>query len=137
MRYPCTVFCLRASPPGAVYRKDTPLFESGTCTTLTATVHWTKMTSNASPSATPSSRVRVTGTKPLSRRTRRSWLTCGTKSLSWLTLIRTEKSQHKSSLRESSLHAKENLTQNYPPLSNFSLTRHLELLMLTVTVQLV
>ena len=45
---------------------------------------------------------------------------------------RTEKSQHQSSLRESSLHAKENLTQNYPPLSNFSLTRHLELLMLTV-----
>merc|ERR1712107_754848 len=29
--------------------------------------------------------------KLLSRRTRRSWLTCGTRSLSWLTSTRTEK----------------------------------------------
>merc|ERR1711956_173989 len=62
---------------------------SGTCTTLTETVLWTKAILNAWPSATPSSRARVTGMRLLSKRTKRSWLTCGTKLLSWLTSTRT------------------------------------------------
>merc|ERR1711997_429044 len=41
--------------------------------------------------ATPSSRARVTGTRPPSKRTRRSWLTCGMKSLSWPISTRTVK----------------------------------------------
>jgi len=45
---------------------------SGTCTTLTTTVSWTRMTSNVWLSATPSSRAKATGTRPPSRRTRRS-----------------------------------------------------------------
>merc|ERR1711956_199167 len=49
---------------------------SGTCTTLTETVLWTKAILNAWPSATPSSRARVTGMRLLSKRTKRSWLTC-------------------------------------------------------------
>merc|ERR1739844_438018 len=62
---------------------------SGTCTTLTETVPWTKAILNAWPSATPSSRARVTGMRLLSKRTKRSWLTCGTKLLIWLTSTRT------------------------------------------------
>merc|ERR1711935_82770 len=50
---------------------------SGTCTTLTETVPWTKAILNAWLSATPSSRARVTGMRLLSKRTKRSWLTCG------------------------------------------------------------
>merc|ERR1711997_451018 len=64
---------------------------SGTCTTSTTTVSWIKTTSNAWPFATPSSKAKVTGTKPHSRRTRRSWLTCGTRLPSWLTSTRTTK----------------------------------------------
>merc|ERR1711971_1548234 len=48
---------------------------SGTCTTLTETVPWTNLILNAWPSATPSSRARVTGMRLLSKRTKRSWLT--------------------------------------------------------------
>merc|ERR1711862_451537 len=65
---------------------------SGTCTTLTAMVHWTRTTSNAWPFVTPSLKARASGMRPLSRRTKRSWLTCGTRSLSWLILTRTMKS---------------------------------------------
>merc|ERR1712172_131215 len=54
---------------------------SGTCTTLTETVPWTKAILNAWQSVTPSSRARVTGMRLLSKRTKRSWLTCGTKLL--------------------------------------------------------
>merc|ERR1711971_969346 len=52
---------------------------SGTCTTLTETVPWTNLILNAWQSATPSSRARVTGMRLLSKRTKRSWLTRGTK----------------------------------------------------------
>merc|ERR1711963_543468 len=62
---------------------------SGTCTTLMVTVPWTRTTLSVWPFATPSSKARETSIKPLSRRTRRSWLTCGTRSLSWLTSTRT------------------------------------------------
>merc|ERR1711963_474771 len=48
---------------------------SGTRTTLMATVPWTRTTLSVWPFATPSSRARETSIKPLSRRTRRSWLT--------------------------------------------------------------
>merc|ERR1712029_743960 len=48
---------------------------SGTCTTSTAMVLWTKTILNAWLFATPSSRARVTGTRLPSKRTRRSWLT--------------------------------------------------------------
>merc|ERR1711862_778945 len=65
---------------------------SGTCTTLTAMVHWTRTTSNAWPFVTPSLKARASGMRPLPRRTKRSWLTCGTRSLSWLILTRTMKS---------------------------------------------
>merc|ERR1712179_420790 len=68
---------------------------SGTCTTSTAMVLWTKTTLNVWLFATPSSRARVTGTRLPSKRTRRSWLTCGTKLLSWLISIRTVKSVQK------------------------------------------
>merc|ERR1712193_389712 len=71
---------------------------SGTCTTSTAMVLWTKTILNAWLFATLSLRARVTGTKLLSKRTRRSWLTCGTKLLSWLTLIRTVRLTQKNSL---------------------------------------
>merc|ERR1711997_1170499 len=71
---------------------------SGTCTTLTAMVLWTKTILNVWPFATPSSRERVIGTRLPSKRTRKSWLTCGTKSLSWLISIRTVKLTHKNSL---------------------------------------
>merc|ERR1712018_747147 len=64
-----------------------------------------KNASNAWPFATPSLRAKVTGMRPLSRRTRRSWLTCGTRSPSWLILTRITKSQPKSSKKESSFHA--------------------------------
>merc|ERR1739844_231137 len=67
---------------------------SGTCTTLMATVLWTKTILNVWPFATPSSRERVIGTRLPSKRTRKSWLTCGTKSLSWLISIRTVKLTH-------------------------------------------
>merc|ERR1711971_625106 len=110
---------------------------SGTCTTLTETVPWTKAILNAWQSATPSSRARVTGMRLLSKRTRRSWLTCGTKLLTWLTSTRTAKSHQKSFSRELIVHAKENLSMNYQMLSNFSLTHRSERLTLTVTVPLV
>merc|ERR1712179_311571 len=71
---------------------------SGTCTTLMATVLWTKTILNVWPFATPSSRERVTGTRLPSKRTRKSWLTCGTKSLSWLISIRTVKLTQENSL---------------------------------------
>merc|ERR1739844_154311 len=74
---------------------------SGTCTTLTETVPWTKAILNAWPSATPSSRARVTGMRLLSKRTKRSWLTCGTKLLSWLTSTRTARLTEKNSLMQS------------------------------------
>merc|ERR1711934_830915 len=70
---------------------------SGTCTTLTETVPWTNLILNAWPSATPSSRARVTGMRLLSKRTKRSWLTCGTKLLSWLTSTRTARLTEKNS----------------------------------------
>merc|ERR1712110_969172 len=71
---------------------------SGTCTTSTAMVLWTKTILNAWLFVTPSSRVRVTGKRLPSKRTRRSWQTCGTKLLSWLTSIRTVKLTQKNSL---------------------------------------
>merc|ERR1712029_1132239 len=46
---------------------------SGTCTTSTAMVLWTKTILNAWLFATPSSRARVTGTRLPSKRTRKSW----------------------------------------------------------------
>merc|ERR1712117_970606 len=73
---------------------------SGTCTTSTAMVLWTKMILNAWLFATPSSRARVTGTRLPSKRTRRSWLTCGTKLLSWLTSIRTVKLTQKNCMNK-------------------------------------
>merc|ERR1712062_588205 len=54
------------------------------------------MGSNAWPFVTPSLKARASGMRPLSRRTKRSWLTCGTRSLSWLILTRITKSQPKS-----------------------------------------
>merc|ERR1711963_1183055 len=72
---------------------------SGTRTTLMATVPWTRTTLSVWPFATPSSRARETSIKPLSRRTRRSWLTCGTRSLSWLTSTRMEKFLQMNSLK--------------------------------------
>merc|ERR1712004_848012 len=109
---------------------------SGTCTTLTAMVHWTRTTSNAWPFATPSLKARASGMRPLSRRTKRSWLTCGTRSLSWLILTRITKSQPKSSKRESRFLVKEKASQICQMLSDFSLTLNSEPLTLTVTVPL-
>merc|ERR1711971_1428589 len=74
---------------------------SGTCTTLTETVPWTKAILNAWPSATPSSRARVTGMRLLSKSTKRSWLTCGTKLQSWLTSTRTARLTEQNSLLQS------------------------------------
>merc|ERR1712088_1222812 len=74
---------------------------SGICTTLMATVLWTKTILNVWPFVTPSSRERVTGTRLPSKRTRKSWLTCGTKLLSWLISIRTVKLTEKNSLPQS------------------------------------
>merc|ERR1711956_184483 len=73
---------------------------SGTCTTLTETVLWTKAILNAWPSATPSSRARVTGMRLLSKRTKRSWLICGTKLLSWLTSTRTARLTEKNCMNK-------------------------------------
>merc|ERR1711948_172161 len=88
---------------------------SGTCTTSTAMVLWTKTILNAWLFATLSSRARVTGTRLPSKRTRRSWLTCGTKLLSWLTSIRTVKLTQKNLLPLS----KKNLYQLvWPPRSH-------------------
>merc|ERR1712004_539176 len=109
---------------------------SGTCTTLTAMVHWTRTTSNAWPFVTPSLKARASGMRPLSRRTKRSWLTCGTGSLSWLILTRITKSQPKSSKRESRFLVKEKASQICQMLSDFSLTLNSEPLTLTVTVPL-
>merc|ERR1711974_110242 len=100
---------------------------SGTCTTSMATVLWTRTILNVWPFVTPSSRARVTGTRLPSKRTRRSWLTCGTKLLSWLISIRTMKSQLKSSQRESSFHAKEKPLPISLQLLNFSLKLSSEL----------
>merc|ERR1711879_620341 len=110
---------------------------SGTCTTLTTMVSWTRTTSNVWPFATPSSKAKVTGMRPLSRRTKRSWLTCGTRSPSWLTSTRMAKSKLMSSKKESSFHAREKITLIFPMLSNISLTLNSEPLTLTVTVPLV
>merc|ERR1711976_643750 len=95
---------------------------SGTCTTLMATVPWTRTTLSVWPFATPSSRARETSIKPLSRRTRRSWLTCGTRSLSWLTSTRMERFQVRSSKRALKNQQKANHLPIYLLLSNFSLT---------------
>merc|ERR1711974_217412 len=110
---------------------------SGTCTTSMATVLWTRTILNVWPFVIPSSRARVTGTRLPSKRTRRSWLTCGTKLLSWLISIRTVKLTQKNSQRESSFHAKEKPLPIFLQLSNFSLTLSSEPLMLTVMAQLV
>merc|ERR1712080_143262 len=91
---------------------------SGTCTTLTTMVSWTRTTSNAWPFATPSSKAKVNGMRPLSRRTRRSWLICGTRSQSWLISTRMAKSRLMSSKKESSFHAREKTTLIFPMLSN-------------------
>merc|ERR1711879_128053 len=110
---------------------------SGTCTTLTTMVSWTRTTSNVWPFETPSSKAKVTGMRQLSRRTKRSWLTCGTRSPSWLTSTRMAKSKLMSSKKESSFHAREKITLIFPMLSNISLTLNSEPLTLTVTVPLV
>merc|ERR1712012_333281 len=109
---------------------------SGTCTTSTATVPWTRTTLSVRPFATPSLRARVTLIKPLSRRTRRSWLTCGTRSLSWLTSTRMEKFPQTNSLKESMLLVKAKILQACHLHSNFSLMLNSERLMLTVTALL-
>merc|ERR1712012_1070473 len=109
---------------------------SGTCTTLMATVPWTRTTLSVWPFATPSSRARETSIKPLSRRTRRSWLTCGTRSLSWLTSTRMEKFLQMDSLKESMLLVKAKHLPICHLHSNFSLTLNSEHLMLTVTALL-
>merc|ERR1711971_884789 len=106
---------------------------SGTCTTLTETVPWTNLILNAWPSATPSSRARVTGMRLLSKRTKRSWLTCGTKLLSWLTSTRTARLTEKNSLMQSkkivrtnpSLNCPQHLKHSFTKLSN--LARYQEL----------
>merc|ERR1712021_277313 len=85
---------------------------SGTCTTLMATVLWTQAILNVWPFATPSSRERVTGTRKPSKRTRKSWLTCGTKLLSWLISIRTVKLTHKNSLTLSKKLYEQSLRRN-------------------------
>merc|ERR1712029_292072 len=109
---------------------------SGTCTTLTAMVHWTRTTSNAWPFVTPSLKARASGMRPLSRRTKRSWLTCGTRSLSWLILTRTMKSALKNLKRlfRPTAKAKHSLICLQP--SKPLLTPISEPLTLTVTVPL-
>merc|ERR1712095_40895 len=109
---------------------------SGTCTTLMVTVPWTRTTLSVWPFATPSSRARETSIKPLSRRTRRSWLTCGTRSLSWLTSTRMERFQVRNSKRALKNQQKANHFPIYLLLSNFSLTHNSEQLTLTVTALL-
>merc|ERR1712209_231891 len=109
---------------------------SGTCTTLMATVPWTRTTLSVWPFATPSSRARETSIKPLSRRTRRSWLTCGTRSLSWLTSTRMERFQVRNSKRALKNQQKAKHMPIYLLLSNISLTHNSEQLTLTVTALL-
>merc|ERR1712223_475626 len=91
---------------------------------------------NAWPFVTPSLKARASGMRPLSRRTKRSWLTCGTRSLSWLILTRTMKSALKNLKRESRFLVKEKATQICQMLSDISLTLNSEPLTLTVTVPL-
>merc|ERR1712121_280577 len=105
-----------------------------TCTTLTTTVSWTRTTSSAWPSETPSSRPRENGAKTSTKRTRKSWPTCGTKSQNWLTSTRMAKYQLRNSKRVLKCLAKETLTQISPKLSNFSSIVRSERLMLMVTV---
>merc|ERR1712038_703870 len=109
---------------------------SGTCTTLTTTVSWTRTTLNAWPFATPSSRAKENGTMPLSRRTKRSWLTCGTRSLNWLISTRMVRFLSMSSKRDSSFHAKEKVSLIFLLPSNFSLALNSEPLTSTVTALL-
>merc|ERR1711983_317366 len=99
---------------------------SGTCTTLMVTVPWTRTTLSVWPFATPSSRARETSIKPLSRRTRRSWLTS----------TRMERFQVRNSKRALKNQQKANHFPIYLLLSNFSLTHNSEQLTLTVTALL-
>merc|ERR1711997_155679 len=100
-----------------------------TCTTLTTLVSWTRTTSSAWPSATPSSRPRASGTRACTKRTRKSCPTCGTKSQTSLTSTRMAKYQLKSSIRVLKCLAKARPTQNSPKLSNFSSIARSEQLM--------
>merc|ERR1711955_159351 len=68
-------------------------------------------------------------TRECTKRTRKSWPTCGTKSQTSLTSTRMAKYQLKSSIRVLKCLAKESPTQNSPKLSNFSSIARSEQLM--------
>merc|ERR1712088_637487 len=71
--------------------------------------------------------------KPNSRTTRRSWLTCGTRSLNWLTSTRMERFHLRSSKRGSKNQQKAKHLPTCQQHSSFSLNTHSKPLTLMVT----